>query len=108
MPYDLPTPYSRRPPHDVEVISRVAQTITKADEAVADHQLRMWAARQLLDIDLRARAEATTAAIQLELKLLQDGLAQAAGNPLAQELLIRHLQDVNDANRRLIDGHLGS
>ena len=97
---------SRSVDHPAE--SRVAKAIESTEEAVALREIRRWGDRQVLAVDLEARARASHQALDLDLQLYDSGMARADGDPVKAELVLRAVEDQNCDNRSLIRKALGS
>jgi len=97
------------PPPDPDQRARngLARMIAGKEVEVASHEVYAWAELQKLMIDLRAQGRARTTALRIEFSFYEDGLVAAAGDPVKQELLIRHLQDLDSACRADITRVLG-
>ena len=103
----LPVPRGRSS-RDSLAIERVARSVARNEVAVTEHEIERWGDVEMLKIDLAARAKAAELALDRDLELLELGMQRANGSRVAQELVLRYLEDQNADFRRLIRKVLGS
>lgn len=80
-------------------VERVARTVQRTEVAVTEHEVELWGELETLKIDLAARATASQLALNRDLELLERGMQRAEGNRVAQELVLRYVEDQNHDNR---------
>ncbi|HVE45134.1 MAG TPA: hypothetical protein VNA57_00100 [Acidimicrobiales bacterium] len=76
-------------------IERVARTVRRTEVAVTEHEIELWGDLETIKIDLAARAKAVQLALDRDLELLERGMQRANGNRVAQELVLRYVEDQN-------------
>jgi len=77
-----------------------ALALTEVEAALGD--IRRTFELQRLQGDLAARHHAGSHALELDVRLYDEGMHLAAGDPVRVELVLRAVQDQNSWNRRRI------
>lgn len=89
-------------------VERVARAVHGTEVAVTEHEIELWGELETLKIDLAARSQAAELALDRDLELLDKGMRRADGNRVAQELVLRYVEDQNHEFRNRIRRVLGS
>jgi len=82
--------------------SRVVRATRRAQVEVYEHTLRAAAAAEMDQADTQALADAITYAAEEEIRFLDYGLARAAGNPAAAEIVAQKLALLSATNNTRI------
>lgn len=102
-----PVPLGRTTTESMAV-ERVARAVGRAEVAVTEHEIEQWGELETIKIDLAARAQAVELALDRDLELLEKGMQRANGSRVAQELVLRYVEDQNQDFRLRIRRGLGS
>lgn len=89
-------------------VERVARTVARTETAVTEHEIELWGDLEMLKVDVAARAKATEVALNRDMELLDKGMQRANGSRMAQELVLRYLEEQNQDFRLCIRKAFGS
>jgi len=89
-------------------VERVARAVARTETAVTEHEIELWGDLEMLKVDLAARSKAADLALDRDMELLDKGMQRANGNRVAQELVLRYLEEQNQDFRLRIRKAFGS
>ncbi|MGH9177844.1 MAG: hypothetical protein ACRD0N_04745 [Acidimicrobiales bacterium] len=89
-------------------IDRVARVVARTETTVTEHEIELWGDLEMLKVDLAARAKAAELALGKDMELLEQAMQRANGSRVAQELVLRYLEEQNQDFRLRIRRAFGS